>query len=205
MRGHPAYRTVVVVIFDMVVLGSREPLSPADARLGQAVGYFILFDSLNLALESMLYGTQIRDPPLTTLLSSLYTIFPSGVYSSMVHCNTAPIVRSALFLAWSSVEREVWSSSRTISGSKARQALLFVIVFMLLCSSTLWALDIVVLNASIRAYFIDDIELPFSERVQKGRSVIAMFNRIQDVIYSFEVRLISPTALFAKSNFDFPS
>lgn len=40
----------------MTVLRSREFLSPADGQLGQAVGYFILFDSLDLALESMLYG-----------------------------------------------------------------------------------------------------------------------------------------------------
>lgn len=71
--------------------------------------------------------------------------------------------------------------------SRAKTALLAVVVLMFICSSALWALDIAVLNASIRAYFIDDIELPFSERVPRGRRVIELFNRVQDVIYSFEV------------------
>lgn len=70
-------------------------------------------------------------------------------------------------------------------------ALLFVVVLMFLCSSALWALDLAVLNISIRRYFIDDIELPFSERVSRGRRIIALFSRVQDVIYSFEVRTLS--------------
>ncbi|EIM83931.1 uncharacterized protein STEHIDRAFT_113162 [Stereum hirsutum FP-91666 SS1] len=106
----------------MTVLRSREFLSPADGQLGQAVGYFILFDSLDLALESMLYALWFRVLKLRTAL---------------------------------------------------------------------WALDLAVLNISIRSYFIDDIELPFSERVSRGRRIIALFSRVQDVIYSFEVRTLS--------------
>lgn len=71
---------------------------------------------------------------------------------------------------------------------------------MFLCSSALWALDVAVLNISIRSYFIDDIELPFSERVSRGRRRIALFSRVQDVIYSFEVRTLSefPNRLFVR-------
>lgn len=97
------------------------------------------------------------------------------------------------------------SVSRTTLGSNATMALLFVVVLMFLCSSTLWALDVAVLNISIRSYFIDDIELPFSERVERGRRRIALFSRVQDVIYSFEVRTLSPNRLFARPYFVFVS
>lgn len=85
-------------------------------------------------------------------------------------------------------------------GSRAKMALLSVIVLMFLCSSALWALDIAVLNFSIRAYFIDDTESFFSDRISKSARVIELFYQIQNVIYSFEVCWYSSTVVLRNSN-----
>lgn len=87
-------------------------------------------------------------------------------------------------------------TSRPGSSSKARIALLSVAVFLFLCSSALWAMDVVDVTLNIRNVWINNLDLPLEERIQKGRDITSLVNWVEDIVYSFEVRMhVSVTSI----------
>lgn len=82
------------------------------------------------------------------------------------------------------------SISHTGPGSKARVALLLVTILMFLCSTALWALDVADLILKIKACWIDNLDLPLTDRVSVGNNLTVLFDWIQNILYSFEVRLL---------------
>lgn len=87
-------------------------------------------------------------------------------------------------------------TSRPGSSSKARIALLSVAVFLFLCSSALWAMDVVDVTLNIRNVWINNLDLPLEERIQKGREITSLVNWVEDIVYSFEVRMhVSVTSI----------
>lgn len=62
---------------------------------------------------------------------------------------------------------------------------------MFLCSSALWALDVAALVLDIKAYWIDNLDLPLIDRAFISYDITTLFNWIQDILYSFEVRILA--------------
>lgn len=62
---------------------------------------------------------------------------------------------------------------------------------MFLFSSALWALDVAALTLRTRAVLVVNLDTPLEDRLDNGSNIIFTFNWIQDILYSFEVRLPS--------------